>query len=73
MNDLIQRLNNISDTYDDFISGVINYAKKDSEHVRILNEYIGSRTDLTTSDVIAFIIGQPDFHNYSATAVQNVG
>ena len=67
MKELIELLSNISDAYDDFILGVINYAKKDPAHIDILNKYMRGKTDLTTSDVIGFIISQPDFHNYSAT------
>ncbi len=74
MKELIQQLSNISDGYDDFILGVINYAKKDPSHIEILNNYLRGRENLTSSDVIAFIIGQPDFHNYSATnTIQQVG
>lgn len=67
MKELIELLSNISDVYDDFILGVINYAKKDPAHIDILNKYMRGKTELTTSDVIGFIISQPDFHDYSAT------
>ena len=74
MKELIQRLSDISDCYDDFILGVINFAKKDASHVELLNNYMRSTPDLTSSDVIAFIISQPDFHNYSANnKMQQVG
>ncbi len=74
MKELIQQLSNISDAYDDFILGVINYAKKDSAHIELLNEYMSNETDLFSSDVIEFIANQPDFHSYSATnKIQQVG
>lgn len=74
MKELIQQLSNISDAYDDFILGVINFAKKNPSHVEILNNYMRDKINLTSSDVIAFIISQPDFHNYSATnKMQQVG
>ncbi len=67
MKELVLLLSNISDAYDDFILGVINYAKKDPAHVETLKNFLSNKVELTTSDVIAFIISQPDFHDYSAT------
>ena len=67
MKELIQQLSNIPDAYDDFILGTINYAKKDPSHISILKEFMRNKENLTSSDVIAFIISQPDFHTYSAT------
>ena len=68
MTDLIRKISELSDVYDDFILGVVNYAKKKPEHVKKLNEYFDSHSDLTTSDVVEFIMTQPDFHAYSAVA-----
>ena len=74
MKELIQQLSNISDAYDDFILGTINYAKKDPSHIEILKNYMSGKSNLTSSDVIAFIMDQPDFHNFSATnKIQCVG
>lgn len=67
MKELIGHLNNIPDAYDDFILGVINYAKINSSHIEVLNNFMKNKTNLKTSDVIAFIMNQPDFHDYSAT------
>ncbi len=67
MKELIQQLSTISDAYDDFILGTINYAKKEPSHIDILKDFMKDKTDLTSSEVIAFIASQPDFHNYSAT------
>jgi len=66
MKELIQRLSMVPDAYDGFIIGVINYAKKDPSHVKNLDNYMKDRTDLTSSDIVRFIIEQPDFHDYSA-------
>ena len=64
---LIKKISEFSDVYDDFVLGVINYAKKNPKHVKILNNYLDNNRNLTTSDVVEFIIQQPDFHSYSAT------
>ncbi len=71
MKELIQQLSNIPDAYGDFISGTINYAKKDISHISILEEFMRGKTNLVSSDVIAFIVSQPDFHSYSATKKWN--
>lgn len=68
MKELIQRLCNIPDAYDDFILGVISYAKKNPAHVELLNNYMkNSSKSLISCDIIEFIASQPDFYSYSAT------
>lgn len=74
MKELIQRLSAIPDTYDDFLLGVINYAKKDPSHIEILNDFMRNNPDATSSDVVYFIINQADFYNFSATKeIKQVG
>lgn len=73
MTELIEKLNKIPDAYDDFISGVINYAERKSEHVDLLNRYLNRNQNVTSSDVVEFIIKQPDFHSYSAVSQKRVG
>ncbi len=66
MKELLQLLSEISDAYDYFILGVINYAKKDVSHIELLNRYMRENPNVTSSDLIAFIMAQPDFHDSSA-------
>lgn len=70
MEELIEKLFRIPDVYTDFVLGVIAYANKKPEHVTLLLEYIGENQNLCTSDVVEFIVEQPDFHDYSATKAQ---
>lgn len=72
MTELIKKISKIPDVYDDFIIGVVGYAKRKAEHVQLLNTFIDSYPDSTTSDVVEFIMSQPDFHNYSATSCEKV-
>ena len=60
------RLKNINGSYEDFVHGVINYVEKDRSHLKIILEYLDKNPSASTSDVIAFIASQPDFHEYSA-------
>ena len=65
MKELIEKLVNIPDSYDDFLLGVISYAKKTPEHIIILKDFIDNNPQVSTSDVAEFIIEQPDFRSYS--------
>ena len=65
MKELIKQLSDIPDAYDDFISGAICYAQKDPSHIEILKNHMRSKSDLTSSDIVYFIMMQPDFHSYS--------
>ncbi len=56
MKELIQQLSSIPDAYDDFILGTINYVKKDPSHIDALKDFMIGKTNLTSSDIIAFII-----------------
>ena len=66
MKELLERLRAIPDAYNNFILGVISYAKKDPAHIAILNDYLKNNPNVSSSDVVYFIINQADFHNYSA-------
>ncbi|MBP3754423.1 MAG: hypothetical protein J6I66_06175 [Lachnospiraceae bacterium] len=70
MTELMKKISMIPDSYDDFICGVVNYAKKNPRHIEILKNYLDSNENLTSSDVVEFIIRQPDFHEYSANATK---
>ena len=62
MDELTTRLNNIPGAYFAFVAGIISYAKKKPESLRRIMGYLNSREDLTTSDVVHFVMTQPDFH-----------
>ena len=68
MKELIKRITEISDAYDDFILGVINYAKEKPEHIELLTAFLDNNTNVTSSDVVYFIMTQPDFFD---VCVQN--
>ena len=49
--------------YDDFVLGVINYAKQQPEHVSLLHRLLDENTNISSSDIIEFIYNQPDFRS----------
>lgn len=64
MEELYERIIKIPDCYFGFVMGIIAYAKKDPNHIRMLMDYLSSSESLTTSDVLEFIVSQQDFYKY---------
>ncbi len=62
MEELIQKLNDIPDSYFGFVAGITTYAKKKPERLRNVLDYISSSNALTSSDIVKFVMMQPDFH-----------
>ena len=73
MTELVKKISSIPDAYDDFVLGVISYAKKNPIHINELNRFMDRNENLTSSDVVEFIINQPDFHSYSAIQHKSFG
>lgn len=61
MKRLIKRISEIEDSYDDFVIGVINYARQKPEHVCLLHRLLDENSNLKSSGIIEFIYNQPDF------------
>ncbi len=62
MEELIQKLNAIPDSYFGFVAGITTYAKKKPDRLRRVLDYISSSNELTSSDIVKFVMMQPDFH-----------
>ena len=62
MEELINKLNNVPNSYFGFVAGIVNYAKRKPEHLKKVMDYIDSSKDLTPSDIVKFVMLQPDFH-----------
>lgn len=69
MTELVKKLSAIPDAYDDFILGVISYAKKKPEHITALLDYMDNNEGLNSSDIVRFIAMQPDFNDYNVNSV----
>ncbi|HAL02773.1 MAG TPA: hypothetical protein DCP07_05390 [Lachnospiraceae bacterium] len=66
MKELLDKLYSLSNVYEDFIYGTVDYAKEKPEHLKVLLDYLRNNDNLTTSDVVYFIMIQPDFFDDSA-------
>ena len=61
MEELVARLKNVPDAYDDFIIGITTYAKKKPERLQKVMAYLEEHDNLTSSDIVYFVSTQPDF------------
>lgn len=61
MNELISNLNMIQGSYLSFVIGAASYASKKPERLIAVINYLNSSDSLTASDVVEFILDQPDF------------
>lgn len=73
MEELIIKLNNIPKSYFGFVAGVSSYAKKKPERLKKVLEYIDSHDNVSTSDVVLFVMSQPDFHEDGISLKELVG
>ncbi|MBQ9278292.1 MAG: hypothetical protein IJ224_06620 [Lachnospiraceae bacterium] len=70
MKELELFLNNVSDTYYDFVTGILHYAQKKQSRLDAVLRYIKDNPNATSSDIVYFVSIQPDF--YEDAARQNV-
>ena len=61
MEELIKLLNNIDDSYDDFVSAVIHYSMKKTSRMDAVLGFLKDNPYAKSSDVIAFVSQQSDF------------
>ena len=66
MEELINLLNNIDDSYFDFVSAIAHYAEKKESRKRKLIELITNNPNITSSEVIRFVSEQKDFYEDAA-------
>lgn len=51
----------VSDSYPDFISGIVHYAKKKPERMAAVWKFLNEHPDALSSDIVEFVSDQPDF------------
>lgn len=73
MEELYDKLNAIPDSYFGFVMGIISYAKRKPERLDKVLQFINDNSDLTPSDVVKFVIDQPDFHEFDLGLNEMVG
>jgi len=61
MEELVNKLNEIQDSYFGFVAGIVTYAKKKPERLKKVMDFMDSSADLISSDIVKFVMQQPDF------------
>ena len=69
MEDLIQRLNGVGDSYFAFVAGVVAYAKESADHLQCINKYMDDNPDALSSDILRYVMTRPDFLSSSVEEV----
>lgn len=59
---LVEKLNTIPNSYFGFVAGITAYAKKKPERTKAIMDYLENNDHLTVSDIVKFVMLQPDFH-----------
>ena len=73
MNELTKMLNNVSDSYYDFVIAALTYAKKKESRMKLLKNFLSNNPDATTSEVLSFISEQKDFYEDNNDRKEKVG
>lgn len=71
LNQLKTRLENIKDSYSDFVDAITQYVKRKQEHLDLLNLFLDEHPEASTSDVVYFVSIQPDF--FEDSVPQKIG
>jgi hypothetical protein len=66
MNELSELLNNIEDSYFDFVSAILHYAEKKPSRLDTVVKYIKTHPNVKSADVVKFVSDQPDFFEDAA-------
>ena len=61
MEEIYNMIAAIPDAYFEFIDSVMSYVKKKPERIKTVAKYLKENDELNSSDVLRFIINQPDF------------
>lgn len=64
MEELVNKLNAIQNSYFGFVAGIASYAKRKPERLQKVMDFINSSENIIPSDVVKFVMSQPDFHEY---------
>ena len=64
MEELVRKLNAIPNSYFGFVAGIVTYAKRKPERLKKVMGFMTSSENITPSDVVKFVMSQPDFHEY---------
>ena len=62
---LTELLNGVSDSYYDFVVGVLNYAKLKKSNMDAIIEYIENHPQADTSEILEYMISRDDYYDHA--------
>lgn len=65
MNELKELLISVSDSYFDFVLGVLNYAKHSKGGCKVMIDFIRNNPDALTSDIIEYMLSREDYYDHA--------
>lgn len=60
------RLNNVADSYYDFVVAVLTYVNNKKSRLEVVENFMNNNPSALTSDILGFISQQPDFFDDAA-------
>lgn len=73
MEELISKLNAIPNSYFGFVAGIVTYVKQKPSRLDNMLQFLNRSDILTTSDVVKYVMDQPDFHEFGLGLNELVG
>ena len=73
MEELISKLNAIPNSYFGFVAGIVTYVKQKPSRLDNMLQFLNCSDILTTSDVVKYVMDQPDFHEFGLGLNELVG
>jgi len=62
MESFVIKLNNISDSYYDFVAAVLTYVNNKKSRLEVVENYMDNNPSALSSDILEFISKQDDFY-----------
>ena len=70
---VLSKLRAIPDSYEGFVQGIYTYVRKKPERLEKVMNYINNNMDVTSSDVVEYVMQQPDFHEDGVSGIIKCG
>lgn len=70
---VLSKLRAIPDSYEGFVQGIYTYVRKKPERLEKVMNYINNNMEVTSSDVVEFVMQQSDFHEDSVSEINKCG
>ena len=72
MNELREALYSISDSYYDFVYGIMEFASRNTERTKIILDYITNNPNALSADVVRFVTFEMDLMEDPDTTTNNL-